>query len=47
MDWGVYGVPKTFVVDRSGRIVFKHVGPLDEKSLKNEIHPPGDRALGA
>ena len=28
--------PETFVVDLSGRIVFKHVGPVDENSLKNE-----------
>jgi cytochrome c biogenesis protein CcmG/thiol:disulfide interchange protein DsbE len=29
IDWGVYGVPETFIVDRQGRIVHKHVGPLD------------------
>ena len=28
IDWGVYGVPETFVVDRAGRIRYKHVGPL-------------------
>ena len=28
IDWGVYGVPETYVVDRAGRIRYKHVGPL-------------------
>ena len=28
IDWGVYGVPETFVVDRHGRIAFKHVGAV-------------------
>ena len=39
MDWGVYGVPETFVIDSSGRIVAKHVEPLDESSFANEIAP--------
>lgn len=28
IDWGVYGVPETFVVDRDGRIAYKHIGPI-------------------
>ncbi len=28
IDWGVYGVPETFIVDAKGVIRFKHVGPL-------------------
>jgi cytochrome c biogenesis protein CcmG/thiol:disulfide interchange protein DsbE len=32
IDWGVYGVPETFVVDGQGRILHKHVGPLNEAS---------------
>jgi cytochrome c biogenesis protein CcmG/thiol:disulfide interchange protein DsbE len=32
IDWGVYGVPETFVVDGEGRILHKHVGPLNEAS---------------
>ena len=28
IEWGVYGVPETFLVDQSGKIIFKHVGPL-------------------
>jgi cytochrome c biogenesis protein CcmG, thiol:disulfide interchange protein DsbE len=30
IEWGVYGVPETFVIDREGLILMKHVGPLDE-----------------
>ncbi|OWV96075.1 thiol:disulfide interchange protein [Rhizobium sp. R72] len=47
MDWGVYGVPETFVIDRSGRITQKHVGPLDENSLLQEINPAIDAALSS
>lgn len=39
IDWGVYGVPETFVVDREGRIVYKHIGPLTEQALQNTIMP--------
>lgn len=39
IDWGVYGVPETFVVDGAGRIVFKHVGPLSEKSIADRLMP--------
>jgi cytochrome c biogenesis protein CcmG/thiol:disulfide interchange protein DsbE len=28
IDWGVYGVPETFVFDRNGRIAYKHIGPI-------------------
>ncbi len=33
IDWGVYGVPETFVVDADGTIVYKHVGPIQERDL--------------
>ncbi len=34
VDWGVYGVPETFVVDKQGVIRFKQIGPLTQDSLK-------------
>jgi len=34
IDWGVYGVPETFVVDRQGRIVFKQIGPVSPLILE-------------
>lgn len=41
IEWGVYGVPETFVVDGKGRVAFKHVGPITDQAgltrLKSEI----------
>ena len=34
IDWGVYGVPETFIVGRDGKIVFKLVGPLTEGNFE-------------
>lgn len=39
IDWGVYGVPETFVVDREGRIAYKHVGPLTPQIIEKELRP--------
>lgn len=34
INWGVYGLPETFIVDDKGKIVHKHVGPVTKKDLK-------------
>jgi cytochrome c biogenesis protein CcmG/thiol:disulfide interchange protein DsbE len=47
IDWGVYGVPETFVVGRDGRILFKHVGPLDAESAQRLLMPEIEKALAA
>src|SRR5437870_4290906 len=39
IDWGIYGVPETFLVDRSGRIRYKHVGVLTERDVERTILP--------
>jgi cytochrome c biogenesis protein CcmG/thiol:disulfide interchange protein DsbE len=39
IDWGVYGVPETFVVDAEGTITFKHVGPLTPQTIETELLP--------
>ena len=39
IDWGVYGVPETFVVDRGGVIRYKHIGPVTQTDLDNTILP--------
>jgi cytochrome c biogenesis protein CcmG/thiol:disulfide interchange protein DsbE len=39
IDWGVYGLPETFVIDAQGRIAYKHVGPFDRSSLEEDILP--------
>ena len=44
IDWGVYGVPETFIVDGNGTIVFKHVGPLTARSIASEVLPALEKA---
>lgn len=39
IEWGVYGVPETFVVDNDGIITFKHIGPLDAESYRDSLLP--------
>ena len=44
IDWGVYGVPETFVVDAQGIIRFKHTGPLSVEDIDKELVPAIARA---
>jgi cytochrome c biogenesis protein CcmG/thiol:disulfide interchange protein DsbE len=39
IDYGVYGVPETFVIDRHGIIRYKHIGPLSGEALERKILP--------
>ena len=39
IDWGVSGVPETFVIDREGRIRYRHWGPIDGRAMKEVILP--------
>ncbi len=39
IDWGVYGVPETFLIDRNGVIRHKIIGPIDERRLFEEVMP--------
>ncbi|HSS64011.1 MAG TPA: DsbE family thiol:disulfide interchange protein [Gammaproteobacteria bacterium] len=39
IDLGVYGVPETFIVDADGTIVYKHIGPIDEKIWREQLRP--------
>lgn len=39
IDLGVYGIPETFVVDGKGIVRYKHVGPVTDKLIRNEILP--------
>lgn len=47
INWGVYGVPETFIVDGDGRIVHKHVGPIDDRALTETLLPAIDKARQA
>ena len=39
IDWGVYGVPETFVVDSDGRVRFRHAGPLTPELVDETVLP--------
>ncbi len=39
IDYGVYGVPETFVIDQAGVIRYKHIGPLTREALEEKILP--------
>ena len=39
IDWGVYGVPETFVIDKQGVIRYKHIGPVTNASADEKIIP--------
>jgi len=39
IDWGVYGVPETFIVDKRGFIKHKIIGPINQGTLDSEIVP--------
>ena len=39
IDFGVYGVPETFIIDQAGVIRMKHIGPLTEDALATKIEP--------
>lgn len=39
IEWGVYGVPETFVIDDQGVVRYKHIGPLTVQSIQEELAP--------
>ena len=47
IDWGVYGVPESFVVGRDGKIAYKHVGPIDPDKVQRLLMPEIEKALAA
>jgi cytochrome c biogenesis protein CcmG/thiol:disulfide interchange protein DsbE len=47
IEWGVYGVPETFIVGRDGRIAYKLVGPITAENLERVLKPAIEKALGS
>lgn len=46
IDWGVYGVPETYVIDGAGRIVLRFAGPITEQELQRTLRPAMRKAEG-
>ena len=47
IEWGVYGVPESFVVGRDGRIAFKLVGPITAENFESQLKPAIEKSLSA
>ena len=47
IDWGIYGAPETFLVDRSGIVRWKHVGPLTDAIIASELMPALQQSEGS
>jgi len=47
IEWGVYGVPETFLVGRDGRVAYKLIGPITKENLQTELTPAIEKALRA
>jgi cytochrome c biogenesis protein CcmG/thiol:disulfide interchange protein DsbE len=45
IEWGVYGVPETFLIGRDGRIAYKLVGPISAQNFATELKPAIEKAL--
>lgn len=44
IEWGVYGMPETFVINGEGKIAYKHVGPISPDSLEKTLLPAIEKA---
>jgi cytochrome c biogenesis protein CcmG, thiol:disulfide interchange protein DsbE len=47
IEWGVYGVPETFIVDRNGKIAYKLVGPITPENIGSTLRAEIDKAINA
>ena len=47
IDWGIYGAPETFLVDRNGVVLWKHVGALTDEIIAGELMPALQKSEGA
>jgi cytochrome c biogenesis protein CcmG/thiol:disulfide interchange protein DsbE len=47
IEWGVYGVPETFIVDRNAKIAYKLVGPITPENIGSALMAEIDKAVNA
>jgi cytochrome c biogenesis protein CcmG/thiol:disulfide interchange protein DsbE len=46
IEWGLYGVPETFVIDGAGKVVMRFAGPVTQRALESDIRPALAEAAG-
>ena len=46
LDWGLYGVPETYIIGRDGAVLKRFAGPITQRALEAEIRPVLDAARG-
>lgn len=46
IDWGVYGIPETFIISGEGTILYKHVGPINAETIAKTLLPLIEKARG-
>ena len=46
LDWGLYGVPETYVIDGSGTVVLRFAGPITQRVIESTIRPALEKAAG-
>lgn len=44
LDWGIYGIPETFIVNGQGEIVYKHIGPITPELMQTKLIPAIEKA---
>jgi cytochrome c biogenesis protein CcmG/thiol:disulfide interchange protein DsbE len=47
IEWGVYGIPETFIVSGDGTVTYKFIGPMDEAAITTKIKPELLKAIAA
>jgi cytochrome c biogenesis protein CcmG, thiol:disulfide interchange protein DsbE len=47
LNWGLYGVPETYVIDGAGNIVLRHAGPITQRVIETSIRPAIEKARAA
>jgi len=46
LDWGLYGVPETYVIDGEGTVILRFAGPITQRVIENTIRPALEKAVG-
>ncbi|MCA0927437.1 DsbE family thiol:disulfide interchange protein [Ruegeria profundi] len=47
LDWGLYGVPETYVIDGDGTIILRFAGPITQRVIESTIRPALEKAAGS